>query len=176
MIYYLFTDVNKYFDCQNCLFRSDIHNEFNIFAYITCYSSLFTMSIIFKNCVVLQNILCEVIQQRDIAFSKFQNSSSFDPFSFRSNFQKFHSAEKYSNVECESYQKQRNLNFIRKSIEQTCTVDSKSSKVSSDSASDIRLLKKEIVVLSKALEMEVEKRERMEEKCKSSCVCALLTM
>ncbi|KFM82513.1 hypothetical protein X975_27140, partial [Stegodyphus mimosarum] len=114
----------------------------------------------------LLNILSEVIQQRDIAFSKFQNSSSFDPFSFRSNFPKFHSAEKYSNVECESFQKQRNLNFIRKSVEQTCTDDNKCLKVSSDSASDTRLLKREIVVLSKALEMEVEKRERMEEKCK----------
>ncbi|KAG8178434.1 hypothetical protein JTE90_025726 [Oedothorax gibbosus] len=92
----------------------------------------------------LLKILCQVIQQRDIALLQVNSIPKLENKSFR-----------HDGIN----------NTVKRSL-QTSYHDHKCDQFSVDPTSDeIRLLKGEILFLSKALEKETSKRESVEEKC-----------
>ncbi|GFU19774.1 uncharacterized protein NPIL_402671 [Nephila pilipes] len=115
----------------------------------------------------LLNILCQVIQQRDIALSKVNNAQNLEHTNFRSANENSRIAE--TMVEgYESFQKHEgdSISLVKRNFQSSHHDMRKCDQFSIEPSSDeIRLLKGEILVLNKALEMEIEKRENAEEKC-----------
>ncbi|GFQ70473.1 uncharacterized protein TNCT_185191 [Trichonephila clavata] len=115
----------------------------------------------------LLNILCQVIQQRDIALSKVNNVQSIEHTKYRSANENPRIAEPLTD-DYESYKKHEDdsISVAKRSFQSSHHDIRKSDQFSLEPSSDeIRLLKGEILVLNKALEMEIEKRENAEEKC-----------
>lgn len=115
----------------------------------------------------LLNILCQVIQQRDIALSKVNNAQSIEHTNYRSANDNSKIVEPLTD-DYESYKKHEgdSISVVKRNFQSSHHDIRKCDQFSIEPSSDeIRLLKGEILVLNKALEMEIEKRENTEEKC-----------
>ncbi|GIY83442.1 hypothetical protein CDAR_221151 [Caerostris darwini] len=111
----------------------------------------------------LLNILCQVIQQRDVAISKTNNIQTLELTGSRSARENI----EFMNQLMDSFGslQKHNEDGLKKKF-QTSYHDTQKHEVSIESTSDdIGLLKDEILVLNRALKMEIEKRENAEEKC-----------
>ncbi|GIY77048.1 uncharacterized protein CEXT_810131 [Caerostris extrusa] len=112
----------------------------------------------------LLNILCQVIQQRDVAVSKTNNIQTLELTGSRS----AKGNVEFMNQLMDSFGslQKHNEDGLKKNFQTSYHDTQKHDEVSIESTSDdIGLLKDEILVLNRALKMEIEKRENAEEKC-----------
>ncbi|GBN33500.1 hypothetical protein AVEN_243975-1 [Araneus ventricosus] len=116
----------------------------------------------------LLNILCQVIQQRDVALSKVNHVENLEHVVHsRSNNESSRIIEPLID-DYESLQKKSDniVGNVKRNFQSSHSDACKYDQLSIEPMSDeIRLLKGEMLVLNKALEMEIEKRENAEEKC-----------